>query len=646
MVIGVIGHVDHGKTTLVKHLTGVDTDRLPLEKERGMSIELGFAPLRLPSGQTISFVDVPGHEDYIKNAARGVSGVDLALLVVAADEGVRPQTVEHCQIAQLFGVRDLIAVITKTDLVDEELLELAEEDLRDFLSHTLFEGAPILCFSARTGEGKEDILSALQRAIDRLEERDQKGTFRLPIDRVFNVKGYGTVVTGTVVSGEIAEGEEVEVYPVGLRAKIRRLEHHGQMVQKAGAGQRVGVNLRGGEVNGIRRGMVLGRPKTLRPTRTLNARLLCLPDHKAYIAHGMRVRVYIGTEEVIARVVLMEKEKVASGESCFGHLRLEKEVAPLPFDRFVVRRLSPEITIGGGMVLEVDPPRYRPSRGEGTALRLQYLQQADYPRVIEEWLKLSRFTPLTLEEIAWRLKKDTEEVQGILEPLIDEGKVILLQGEVIHREAYQRLKDGILHQLRTLHEQDPFHDDFSKDDPHRRLSPSISQRVYDFALRELVKERKVVLEGGRIRLTNPPRWASRTVKEILSSRIEAILKRSSTRPLPQADLFKALRSYHKREVELTLGYLLKAERIIKLNNGRLLHAEGLEEIKQRVRCYISEKGRITLAEAKGLLGFGRTQIQPIFEYLDEIGFTVRVGDWRVLKEAEDGHSCGNSALSL
>lgn len=639
---GVIGHVDHGKTTLVKHLTGVDTDRLTIEKQRGMSIELGFAPLRLPSGQLISIIDCPGHEAFLKNMIRGVSGVDFVILVVAADEGIMPQTREHLEIATLMGVKRAVGIITKTDLVDDEVLELAKEEVKDLLAVYGLPPRSILHFSARNDEGTKQIIAALQALAEDIMGKRTDTPFRLCIDRVFTLAGHGTVVTGTISSGYIEQGEEVEIYPEGIRTRIKRLECYGAALGRGEAGQRVGINLHQVKVTQVHRGDVLGRPGELTPSLFINARFHYLGDKKEPLVSPLRAKVYTGTTEAIGRMVIIDREELMPGGSSYVQFRLESPVCIFPFDHFIVRRLSPPDTLGGGAILEIDPPRYRRSDRELTIKRLEAFERGDYASVIELWSLQSWYRPLDKEWIARRLGYEINKACRYLDPLIAKGVVVPITSEqFIHKKAYDRLKGEIIHYLTLSHERDPLQDDFPKEETRTRISPNLLQRLYDHALQSLQQEGLVSLEAGRIRLTKPPTPQQKGVKELILLQIEAALKRSQPRPLPLEEITEGLKGYHKKDIEATIGYLLAKRRMIKLENGRFLLAETLEEIKKKVAEFIGNRDKATLAEIKELLGIGRMQTQPILEHLDKIRFTVRIGDYRVLAEPKEGADTAN-----
>ncbi|MBI4391738.1 MAG: selenocysteine-specific translation elongation factor, partial [candidate division NC10 bacterium] len=364
IIVGTAGHIDHGKTSLVKALTGIDTDRLKEEKERGISIELGFAHLTLPDGLRLGIVDVPGHERFVKTMLAGVGGIDLVILVIAADEGIMPQTREHLHICRLLQIPRGLVALTKRDLVDADWLELVAEEVRTFLKGTFLEGAPVLPVSATTGEGLDALKAALAALAAEAEPKRVEGIFRLPIDRVFTMKGFGTVITGTLLAGSLKVGDEVVVLPEGLRSRVRRLQVHGETVEQAFAGQRTAVNLPGIEVSAIARGSLLCLPGTLRPSTAMDATLTLLEDAPRPLKNRGRIRFHLGTSELLARAVLLDREELPPGQSAYVHLRLESPGAALPQDRFVIRSYRPAVTVGGGMILDPAPPQRRRKRQE------------------------------------------------------------------------------------------------------------------------------------------------------------------------------------------------------------------------------------------------------------------------------------------
>ena len=370
VVMGTAGHIDHGKTQLIKTLTGIDTDRLKEEKERGITIDLGFAHLTYEDGTEVGVIDVPGHERFVRNMLAGVGGIDLVMLVIAADEGVMPQTREHLAICQLLRVKEGLVALTKADLVDEDWLELVSEDTREFLKGTFLEGKPIVPVSAKTGQGIDELKRVLQALVARVPPKQLEGKFRLPVDRVFTIRGFGTVVTGTLFSGTIRVEDRIEIYPKGIEAKIRGLQVHNASVPEAVAGQRTAINLQGIDKVELERGDVLGHPGEFAPTFMLDAVLQHLSDAPRPLRHRARVRLHVGTSEIMGRVILLDRDELAPGEEAYVQLRLEEPAIVLPRDRFVIRSYSPVQTIGGGMLLDAQPAKHR--RGEaGLAAHFQ-----------------------------------------------------------------------------------------------------------------------------------------------------------------------------------------------------------------------------------------------------------------------------------
>jgi selenocysteine-specific elongation factor len=386
VVVGTAGHIDHGKTSLVKALTGIDTDRLPEEKARGITIDLGFAFLEEPGELTIEIVDVPGHERFVKNMLAGVGGIDVALLVVAADEGVMPQTREHLAICALLKIRTGLVALTKADLVDADWLELVRDDVTGLTRGTFLEGAPILPVSAKTGQGLAELRAAMRSLAGAVPGRGTDALPRLPIDRVFTVRGFGTVVTGTLTSGRLAVDDRVEVFPRGATAKIRGLQIHGRTVTEARAGQRTAINFQGLERAAVERGDVVGLAGTLLPTTLLDATLELLPDAPRPLRSRDRIRLHAGTNEIMARVVLLDRASLEPGERAFARFRLEGPLVALPGDHFVVRSYSPMITIGGGTMLDIDPPRVR-RKAPALLAHLTLLERGSPEDVVDEHVR-------------------------------------------------------------------------------------------------------------------------------------------------------------------------------------------------------------------------------------------------------------------
>src|SRR5262245_41382108 len=425
VVIGTAGHIDHGKTELVKALTGINPDRLKEEQERGITIDIGFAPLQLPGGLTAGFVDVPGHERFVKNMLAGVWGIDLVLLVVAADESIKPQTREHFDICTLLRVPRGLIALTKVDLVDADLRELAMLEVREFVRGSFLEEAPLIGVSARTGEGLDRLREAIAEAAAEVRPGRGGALMRLPVDRSFSIRGFGTVVTGTLVSGVLAEGEEIAIEPEGRRSRVRGIQVHAEPVREAHAGQRTAVNLQGLETSSVARGAVIGHPGELAPASLLDVRLSLLAGAPAPLKDLSRVRFHQGTSELLARVKLLGRAALKPGEESFAQLRLERPGCCLPGDRFVLRRYSPPVTIGGGVVLDASPPKHRGSRHDDLTDRLERLEGSSPEGALMIYLETEP-AGMRAAPLAARMGRTAAELAGLVGTAVAQERVLVV----------------------------------------------------------------------------------------------------------------------------------------------------------------------------------------------------------------------------
>ena len=497
VVAGTAGHIDHGKSSLVLALTGIDPDRLKEEKERGITIDIGFAHLDLGEGVTLGIVDVPGHERFVKNMLAGVGGIDLVMLIIAADEGVMPQTREHLAICQLLRVPSGLVVLTKADLAEPEWLELVQEDVRGFLRGTFLDGAPILPVSAKTGAGLPALREALARLARAVPPRGTDATFRLPIDRVFTIRGFGTVVTGTVAAGQVALDERVEVYPHGLQAKVRGIQTHGQPVTAAVAGQRAAVNLQGVERAAIERGDVLSVPGLLQPTYMLDATCALLEDAPAPLRTRQRVRFHIGTSEVMARVHPVVGTPIEPGQSGYVQLRLEAPVVALPRDRYVIRSYSPMVTIGGGELLDVAPPKAR--RSPTLTGRLRTLETSPPAAVLEAHIQRVGGGGVRTAELRARTPFGPEALRDHLRDLVARERVFVVDREwYVHADTAERLRRDAEGALAAFHAREPLKPGMSKEELRTRLG-SLEERVFLALLDRFAAAGVLVVDKDKVR---------------------------------------------------------------------------------------------------------------------------------------------------
>ncbi|HHI97057.1 MAG TPA: selenocysteine-specific translation elongation factor [Thermodesulfatator atlanticus] len=638
VILGTAGHIDHGKTTLVKALTGIDTDRLKEEKERGITIELGFAHLTLPSGIRLGIVDVPGHERFIKNMVAGASGVDLVALVVAADEGVMPQTREHLEICELLGVKAGVVVITKKDLVEEDWLELVKDDVAQALKGTFLEGAPMVAVSAVTGEGLGELIETLDALVQKIPDRPAKGPFRLPVDRVFTIKGFGTVVTGTALSGRIKVGEEVLVYPKGLSGRVRRIQVHGEDRDSGEAGQRTALNLQGIEKEEIERGDVVAHPGALRPSLVLDVALKYLSSAPKPLLHNTRVRFHIGTSEILGRVVLIGKDKVEPGQEALAQIRLEEPVVCWRGDHFVIRSYSPMITIGGGWVLH--PVARRRKRSQPRHLEeLKLLRDGSLEEIVLYHLEQAEEFGLPFEEIALRVSVFGEELEKLLKKLKEKGQIKEVRSEgkrlFLARRIYEDLKGEILTRLKKYHEKFPLKPGLAKEDLRQRLPSGLEPRVFETMLEELAGKGEIIQEKEIIRLASH-RIVLAEEQEALKKKIEQAFLKAGFQPPDKDEVLSRFRDTAPLNVEI-FNLLLQEGTLVKLKDGLVFHRDVLEQVKKKVVTYLSQNQEMAVGDFRKLIGgASRKYLIPLLEYLDQQKVTIRVGDKRVLRKGGKG----------
>jgi selenocysteine-specific elongation factor len=628
--MGTAGHIDHGKTQLVKALTGIDTDRLKEEKERGITIDLGFAHLTSDDGTAVGVIDVPGHERFVRNMLAGVGGIDLVMLVIAADEGVMPQTREHLAICQLLQIKEGLVALTKTDLVDEDWLELVSEDTREFLKGTFLEGKPIVPVSAKTGSGLAELKQVLQTLVARVPAKHLEGKFRLPIDRVFTIRGFGTVVTGTLFSGRIGVEQRVEIYPKDIEAKVRGLQVHNHSVAEALAGQRTAVNLQGIEKIELTRGDVLGRPGEFVPTFMLDAVLQLLAEAPRALRHRSRVRLHLGTSEIMGRVILFDRDELTPGDEAYVQLRLEEPAIALPRDRYVIRSYSPVQTIGGGTVLDVQPAKHR--RGEeGLAAHFERLAWGTPEEVFTHHLLQATHHGLRLAEFLPRIDMPEPRLRQIATTLQRRGEVRAVNAEMgwyLHESAFQQLTAELRERLAIYHRQNPLRPGTSLEDLRAKVR-GLDDRVYMLALEALQGQGEVVVERERVRLATH-KIALDDTREQLMRQLEAEFLAAGYQPPRVEEVFVKLRVGKGHEREL-LQLLVDQGRAVRMKDNVIYHRDVLQQVEAVLVEFLRDHREITPVEFKDLLGVSRKYAIPLLEYFDSQKITMRIGDKRVLR---------------
>jgi selenocysteine-specific elongation factor len=633
---GVAGHVDHGKTSLVRCLTGIDTDRLKEEKRRGLSIEPSVAPLELPSGSRIALVDVPGHSDFLKNTIRGLSSVDTAILVVAADDGVMPQTKDHLEVLKFLKAKGGFIVLSKADVVDVETLELAEMEIREIVEGSFLEAKPVIPFSAMDGRGLQDILLAMESEAESVAGKALQDPFRLWIDQVRSFPGFGTVASGTVLSGSIRRDDIVGLLPSGKQAKVRFIEVHHQRVEQAVAGQRVGINLHGISLQEVSLGTVLAAPGVLSPASLLNAELSLLPTARRPILNRQRAKLYLGTFCATALLVMMENERLHPGETALVQLRLQEPLAVLPRDPFVVSPMNLHCVIGGGKILETPKEKFRAAKAEKTLAYLQPLQREDVKGILS--LYFSRFPsrPVTVEEIASSTGFPVETIQAAIKTRMRTGKMLYLDGRgYFDRVRYEFAKSQVVDIAKKIFSKDAFKLAVSSNEIRFRLDSNLDDALFERMVGELCKEGKLTRTAKGYRIPNfVVRLPSQ--REKLVEKVVEFAKNQGYATF-SAGTYKKLYgdNFTYRDVEKVMNHLHAQKKLVRLNDDRFITTEAMQEIQEKVKELILRKGSLTLHDSWEILGYGRSRAIAIFEYLDTtVGLTCRVGDVRVLRSED------------
>ena len=624
VIVGTAGHIDHGKTALVKALTGIDADRLEEEKRRGITIDIGFAHLELPSSSgerlRLGFVDVPGHERFVRNMLAGIGGIDLVLLVIAADESIKPQTREHFDICRLLSVRRGITVLTKSDLVDRETLDVVRMEVEDFVRGSFLEAAPIVSVSSLTGAGLDDLKRELAQAASKVSTRDPAALPRLPIDRVFTMKGFGTVVTGTLISGTIRKDDELEVFPGRQLVRVRGVQVHGQAADVPVAGQRTALNLAGTETETLTRGMMLASPAKFQATSRIDVSLSLLRSAKP-LKDRARVHLHAYTSETIATVVLSDEKQIAPGESAFAQLPLADRVQLLPGDRFIIRQFSPVITIGGGVVLDAMP--LSKVKADAHQEFLQVLAENNPTAILEARISRRGGKGLSIEqaivETGWRRK--------LVDKLLDATSAIVRAGDLlIQSEQLEQLKARLLQTVATFHSQNPLVAGMNKEALRETLQ--LSPEVFALALQHLVSSRKVDIAGELVNLHG--RGVVLKDEEAESKKlIEDAFLSAGLRVPALKDVLAGLK-VDKSRAQKIVTLLLRDKTLLKISEDLVFHRHALEELRKTVLAEKSRSPRIDVAHFKDLAGVTRKYAIPLLEYLDREHVTKRVGDERVI----------------
>lgn len=626
IIVGTAGHIDHGKTTLIKALTGRNTDRWEEEQRRGITIDLGFTYFDLKNGDRVGIIDVPGHEKFINNMVAGVVGMDLVLLVVAADEGIMPQTREHMDILGLLGIKKSILVINKCDLVDEEWLELVEEEIQEELEGTFLEGAPVVKVSAATGQGLDELTDTIQQLMsDEVVAKDIQTIPRLPIDRAFTLSGFGTIITGTLISGTITREDVLEMYPIGKECKIRNIQVHGQNQDKCYAGQRVAINLSNVKKKEIRRGCVLAPKNSMKNTDLLDVKLKVLEDSMRILTNHERLHLYTGTSEILCRAVLLDKEQIGPGEEGLVQLRLEEEIAVKRGDRFVVRFYSPMETIGGGIVLEPNPVRKK--RFDAQAIEeLKKKESGSLGDVMELQIKEHGDTMITLAELAKVMAHSVDELKEYLEELEESGTIFVFPMKkdtyLWHRDSEFAVRQKIEETLQKYHSEHPYRYGMKKAEIHNTFLKKIKPNIFDAYIERMTGEN---VYGRREEYLSLPGYE--VPKDAMYLQTEKLIEDTFEKAgydfvrFSEIDFGKIPR----QTAEDVVLMMIDEGKILRINEEMFTMKHLMDEAKEKIQNHLKEENLITIAQVRDMFSTSRKSAKPILEYMDSIKVTKKTG---------------------
>jgi selenocysteine-specific elongation factor len=619
IILGTAGHIDHGKSALVKALTGTDPDRLKEEKERGITIDLGFADLGYPDGLTIGIVDVPGHERLVRNMLAGAGGIDLVVLVIAADEGIMPQSREHLYICDLLKIKSGLIVITKADLVESDWLELMKDEAKNFVKGTFLEGAPVVPVSSKTMFNMDVLKEEIRKVALKVEPKPTRGLFRLPIDRVFTMKGFGTVITGTALSGSISVDDAVEILPSNIKSRVRGLHSHGKPIQIAYAGQRVAINLQGAEKEELKRGDAVVVPGRFVPTKIIDAKIELLRDSPD-LKNKSLVHFHLATSETIARVILYEKNELKPGETGYCQFRLQDPVVSTSGDRYIIRRFSPVETIGGGEIFDPSPPK---RKQKDIAEILTVFEKGSLGDKISLKVLQSGLHGISVIALEGWIKAEIPVIREAVETLKKNGLLLIVEDVLIHKTLFDHFREKVLQTLKNFHAKNPLKSGMPKEE--LRAAFKIDSRLFGGLIASI---NDIVMEKEIIRLKTFSTVLSQA-EETLKPRILDLLQKNEFQPPSKEELSQALNLDQKHLSDI-LKLLGKEGSLIRISDSMYLTSSAYNRMIADLRNFFSKKPEMTVAEFRDILGTTRKYALPILEYLDSSKVTLRVGDIRKL----------------
>jgi len=631
IILGTAGHIDHGKTSLVKALSGTDTDRLKEEKERGITIELGFASLDLPGGQHVGIVDVPGHEKFVKNMVAGATGIDMVAMVIAADEGIMPQTREHMEVCSLLEIKYGLVVLTKIDLVDSEWLELVTEDIREFTEDTFLEDAPVVPVSSSTNEGIPELISELGNLAENIPESLSLGMFRLPVDRVFSMKGFGTVITGSLISGQVSTGDSVMLYPSMVDAKVRGIQVHGKSVDTALSGMRTAINFQGLEKSVVNRGDVLSPLNALKPSYMVDVTFNFLKSNNKPIKNRTLVRFHSGTSEVMGNLILLDRDELEPGDTAVAQLRLDNRVVLVKDDRFVVRSYSPVRTIGGGQVLNPIPAKHKRFNSE-VVQGLNGIAESDEAGVIDFHVKQNGYTGVYFADLKLMTNLSDKKLQSAVTKLLSDNSIVQVDKEnrvYIHKETFRQLEKEISDRLSAYHDAKPLKEGMPREELKSKLPRGVGAKTFNLILERMTKTEIIVHDKNMVRMANHT-VSLQVDQDDIRKKIIASYKDSGLTPPYFKEIQKTLdiESSAARDV---MALLVDTSEIIKIKEDLYFHKDAVEELKGRLVEFLTNNKEISTPQFKDMTGASRKYVIPLIEYFDAKNVTIRVGDNRRLR---------------
>ena len=623
VILGTAGHIDHGKTTLIKALTGRETDNLKEEKQRGISINLGFTYFDLPSKKRVGIVDVPGHEKFIKNMLAGACGIDIVLLVIAADEGVMPQTIEHLDILNYLDVKKGIIVLTKCDLVDEEFIELVKDDVREKTKGLFIEGAPIVEVNSVSRRGLDELVQKIDEISEDIEEKKTDAPSRMSIDRVFSLKGFGTIVTGTLIEGKISVDDEMTIYPSEKKVKVRNLQVHGCDVKTAYAGQRTAINLSNIKVSEIQRGDVIAQTGSVEESMMIDVNISLVEHCKKSLKHWDRIRIFHGTKQILCRIVPLNEDEIQYGESGYAQLRLEEKIVAKKGDRFIIRSYSPMDTIGGGVIIDTAPKKHK-IYDESVIEALKIKEKGELKDILEEYLKLNLSNYITLKELVSYTGEKEEYVKEGLNALIDENKVFCVNKYYLHISHYQKLKEKVIDILTKYHKQYRLRNGILKEELRSKVDNSLKVKDMDVILNKMVEEKDIKVQDNLV--SNYDFEVKFNQKQLsIKKEIEDKSRKNGLNSLMTKDDICNKNKFYEEVLEALTG-----ETIQKLDDAYYIDKKVYENVKKDLLEYLNKNKEITVAQFRDITKSNRKISIVMLEHFDRNRITKRVEDKRIL----------------